>query len=115
MALGSVVFYVLVLGRSLVGPYWDLVVPLGVAGALMLVGLPVLRSVDLYPTRGVLVGVLVTRHYDDVVFGVFSAVALVLLVASAIDLGRSPRTVWLGLALGVVASAPAFALAGWAE
>ena len=115
MALGSVVFYLLVLGRALVGPYWDLAIPLLVVGVALLAVHPSLKRTDLYLTRSLIVAVLVTRHYGDLVFGLFAAVAFVLMVLSAPGLGRSRSIIVRGLALGVVASAVAFALAEWID
>jgi hypothetical protein len=111
MALGSVVFYLLVLGRALVGPYWDLATPLLVVGIGLLVVHPLLRSADLYLARALIVAVLVTRHYGDVVFGLFAGAAFVLMLVSAPALGRSRAAIAQGLAIGVVASGVAFLLA----
>lgn len=115
MALGSVVFYLLVLGRALVGPYWDLATPLLVVGVALLAIHARLNGADLYLTRALIVAVLVTRHYSDVVFGLFAAAAFVLMVLSATNLGRSRSSIVQGLALGVVASGAAFALAEWID
>jgi hypothetical protein len=115
LALGSVVFYLLVLGRALVGPFWDLVVPLLVVGVGLLVAVPLLRGTDLYLTRAMVVAVLVTRHYGDVVFGVFAAVAFVSMVVFAFRLDRPRPAIARGLALGAVLSVGAYALAGAVE
>jgi hypothetical protein len=115
MALGSVVFYLLVLGRALVGPYWDLATPLLVVGVALLAVHPLLNRADLYLTRALIVAVLVTRHYGDLVFGLFGAAAFVLMVLSAPGLGHSRSSIVQGLALGVVASGAAFALAEWID
>jgi hypothetical protein len=113
LALGSVVFYVLVLGRALVGPFWDLATPLLVIGGALLAASPLLRSTDLYLTRALVVAVLVTRHYDDVVFGVFSGAAFVLMVLCSSRLGRPRAAIARGLALGVGSSCVGYALAAW--
>ncbi len=115
MALGGVVFYALVVGRSLVGPYWDLVTPLLVLGAVLLAAYPLLRSTDLYLTRALLVGVLVSRHYDDPIFATFTAVIYVLMIVAAVRLGRPHADVTRGVALGVVASTIGWLIAGVAE
>jgi hypothetical protein len=116
LALGGVVFYLLVLGRALVGPFWDLVVQLLVVGVGLLVALPLLRgTTDLYLTRAMVVAVLVTRHYGDVVFGVFAAVAFVSMVVFAFRLDRPRAAIARGLALGAVLSVGAYALAGAVE
>jgi hypothetical protein len=115
LALGSVVFYLLVLGRALVGPFWDLAIPLLVVGGGLLVATPLLRGTDLYLTRAMVLAVLVTRHYEDVVFGIFSAVAFVLMVVFALRLDRPRPAIARGLALGAVLSAGAYVLAGAVE
>ena len=61
-ALGSVVFYVLVLGRALVGPFWGLAIPLLAMGLALLAVHPRLKGADLYLTRALILAVLVTRH-----------------------------------------------------
>lgn len=114
LALGSVVFYLLVVGRSLVGPFWDLVVPLLVVAAGLILAYPLLRHIDLYVTRAAVIAVLLTKHYDDDVFGLFAAVAFVALVVFAFQLGRPRATILRGLALGVVLSVAAVALSVWA-
>jgi hypothetical protein len=111
MALGSVVFYVLVLGRALVGPFWDLATPLLVVGVALLAVNALLSQADLYLTRALIVAVLVTRHYGDLVFGMFAAAAFVLMVLSAPGLGRSRSSIVQGLALGVVLSVAGYGLA----
>jgi hypothetical protein len=115
LALGGVVFYVLVLGRSLVGPFWDLVVPLTVIGLGLLLAAPLLHGTDLYVTRSAVVAVLVTLHYEDPVFGAFAAVAFAGLIAAALHLGRSRAGVVRGLVLGLVLAAVGTALGVWAS
>jgi hypothetical protein len=115
MALGGAVFYARVLGRALVGPYWDLAVPLLVVGVGLLVGYPLLRNTDLYLTRGLLVAVLVSRHYDDLVFAVFATITYVLMTVFAVRLGRSVPAVVRGIALGAAASAGGWVIADLAD
>lgn len=115
MALGGVVFYVLVVGRALVGPYWDLAVPLLVLGAALLVGYPLLRTTDLYLTRGLVVAVLVSRHYEDPVFATFAAVIYGLMTFFAPRLGHSAPSITRGVALGAAASGVGWVLAGATE
>jgi len=113
LALGGAVFYFLVLGRSLVGPFWDLVVPLLVVAGLLIVALPLLRGTDLYLTRAMVVAVLISRHYDDVVFAIFAAVIFALMVLFAFRLDRPRSAILQGLLLGTVLAVGAYALAGW--
>lgn len=100
MALGSPVFYFLVIGRGLVGPFWDLVVPLVAIGAALMVGQRWLRDADLYLSRGLVLGVLITNHYGDALFGAFAAATFGFMVFAAQDLGRSRRAIVRGVLVG---------------
>lgn len=111
MALGSPVFYLLTIGRGLVGPFWDLVVPLVAIGTALMVGQRWLRDADLYLTRGLVVAVLLTYHYRSVVFGVFAAAVFGFMVVASRDLGSSRGAVVGGVLVGVGGALIGFALA----
>ena len=111
MALGSPVFYVLVIGRGLVGPFWDLVVPLVAIGAALMVGQRWLHDADLYLSRGLVVGALTTNHYGDAIFGVFAAAAFGFMVYAAQDLGSSRRAVVVGVLIGLAGAIIGLAMA----
>lgn len=111
MALGSPLFYFLVVGRGLVGPFWDLVVPLLIVGAALLVTHPLLRGVNLYLTRAAVLGVLTTNHYGDAVFALFAAAAYCFVVFAARDLGGTRREVLSGVLLGVCVGIIGYGLA----
>ena len=111
MALGSPVFYILVVGRGLVGPFWGLVIPLVAIGAALIVGHRWLRGADLYLTRGAVLAVLTTNHYGDARFGVFAAAAMGFMVYAARDLGGTRRELLGGSLLGVAAASIGYGLA----
>ena len=111
LALGSATFYVMVIGRALVGPFWALLIPLLVIGAGLVVAAWQRWDVDLSVVRGLVIAVLLTQHYEDAVFGVFAAGAFVLMVVAAIHLGRSRRSVERGIAAGLAAGAIGLAMA----
>ena len=111
MALGSPLFYLLVIGRGLVGPFWDLVVPLVVLGLAMTAGHRWLSSTDLYLSRALVLAVLITNHYEDVAFGVFAAAAFGFMLFASLDLGTERRAVRRGVLAGAGAAIVGLGLA----
>jgi len=104
LALGSPVFYFLVIARALVGPFWDLANPLlFLAPAIYLVSRLKFEA-NLYLSRALLMVVVITLHYGDWKFGVFSGLIWLAMVYAALQLGRSRQSVANGVGLGVVLS-----------
>ncbi|HEX9594950.1 MAG TPA: hypothetical protein VF996_02385 [Candidatus Saccharimonadales bacterium] len=100
LALGSPVFYFLVIARALVGPFWDLANPLLVlAPVIYLISRSKLEA-DLYLSRALLMITVITMHYGDWKFGVFSGLIWLGMVKAASNLGRSKQQVTGGILLG---------------
>lgn len=115
LALGSPVFYFLTIGRALVGPFWDLFNPLIILAVALFVISRAYPLIDLYIARGLVLAVMITRHYNDILFGLFALVAIVLMVASALNIGKSKPAVKRGIWLGIALSAVGYPLAAASE
>lgn len=106
LALGSPVFYILTIGRALVGPFWDLLNPLVLIAVILYVLYKTVPAVDFYLARGLILATFITRHYNDLLFGLFAFIAFIGMVAAAVNIGKSKavvtRGIWLGTALSIV-------------
>lgn len=111
LALGSPVFYFLTVGRALVGPFWDLLNPLIVLAAVVYAVSGVYPLINLYIARGIVLATLVTRHYNDIIFGVFALVALVMMIMAALSINNNKTSVVQGVWLGIVLSLIAYPIA----
>lgn len=105
MALGSVVFYFLVIGRALVGPFWDLFIPLAIIAVIIIFINFISQEFDLYIARGIVMAIFVTRHYGDIVFGIFAAVVMIAMIISSVRLGTPRQKITRGALLGLICSA----------
>lgn len=111
LALGSVVFYFLVIGRALVGPFWDLFTPLIIVAVILVTVNQFYKDIDLYLTRAMVVGSMTTQHYSDVIFGLFALVLLAVMVFASYNQGNSRPKIIRGLMLGLVLSTIFYPLA----
>jgi hypothetical protein len=111
LALGSVVFYFLVIGRALVGPFWDLFVPLMIIAATLVIVNYFSKRFDLYITRGIVLAIFVTRHYGDIIFGVFAAIAMTAMIIASVNLGTSKKKIEQGVLLGLLCGVLMYPLA----
>ena len=100
LSIGSWVFYALVLGRSLIEPYWDFALP--VLAAIIPLGLAQRYwDHDGYSARGLVLVFFTTRFYADITFGAFAATAYLALLYAALQ-QTTRQAVGRGLLVGVV-------------
>ena len=103
LALGSWVFYVLVIGRALIKPYRPFVDQLVIAAFVLVVIGFFISKVDWYVARGLVLAVFTILFYEDAVYSGFAVVASVLLIVSSKYVGTDWKRILLGLGIGVIA------------
>jgi hypothetical protein len=116
LALGSWIFYALVLARALIGPFWLFFWQLAIAGIAVIIlisasGFRKGLEFDSYVSRGLILLVLTIIFYQNSAFSLFAAFIYVLLLASSWLLGKSWKEIALGFATGAVASGIGYWLA----
>ena len=103
LALGSWVFYVLVIGRALIKPYRPFVDQLVIAAfVLVVVGLFV-SKVDWYVSRGLVLAIFTILFYESRNYTYFAIVASVLLIVSSKYVGTDLRKILFGVVVGTIA------------
>lgn len=111
LALGSPVFYFLVIARALVGPFWDLANPLVFLAPIVFLLSYFKFPADLYLSRALLMVVVISLHYGDWKFAMFSGLVWSAMIYAALKLGRSPQSIVYGAVLGVALSIAGFFIA----
>jgi len=104
LAMGSWVFFILVVVRILILPYrWPYLTHLLVAGGLiLLIDIFVRWKVDSYLSRGIIIGFYLAIFYENTMFSIFVKIALAGLVASSWYLGNNWKKIGYGIILGLV-------------
>lgn len=104
LALGSWVFFVLVIARAAIKPYRPFLDELIIAGVIILV-IGFMMKYDGYVARGMVVAVLTSIFYNSLIYSIFAGLAFVLLFISAFYTGRNQRKIYLGFVIGALTTA----------
>ena len=107
LALGSIVFYFLVIGRALIEPYILFVSQLSVAALVLILFFFFLKNFETYLTRGVILLACTGLFYKSYAYTAFTLIIFCLMIFSSIDLGSSKRKVLIGIVVGFVCLIPA--------
>ncbi|MFT4249834.1 MAG: hypothetical protein ACMXYD_00540 [Candidatus Woesearchaeota archaeon] len=105
LALGSWIFYALVVVRALIEPYWEFATPVLITGALLLITQN-LYAYEGYTARATALVYYTTQFYQDTLFSIF-AYALLLGVPLAAYVNESTKK---ELALAILTTIPCIAV-----
>lgn len=110
LALGSPLFYALVVARSLIGPFYTFFYQLIVA-AVFLAGLSfIIKNSNSYVAQGLVLAMLTSLFYKDIFFAIFASLIYLGLVASALCLGIGKTEIRKGLLIGFLSVAAGYYL-----
>ncbi len=109
LALGSTVFYVLVVLRTLVGPFPVFTARLVIAGIVIFLA-AVATDFDGHVARGMAAGFFLALYYSNPLFNVFASIVFISLVYASYRLGREQRLIWRGMVVGVASIATGYHL-----
>ena len=112
LALGSWVFYVLVVVRILILPYrWPYLNHLLIAGGLiLLVDLFLRGKVDGYVGRAVVIAFYTCLFYENRLFSIFVTLAVIGLIISSNYLGNNWKKILYGVLVGLIGVVIRFAM-----
>ncbi len=102
LALGSWVFFVLVLGRSLVDPFMELVIPLIATGILILAVELAWKGFDAYSSRGLVLCYFMIIYYQSAAFTIFASFVMLGLLLSSFFLEKDTKKIVYGVLIGVI-------------
>lgn len=116
LALGSVVFYILVVGRALIQPYTLFLIELSTAALVLFLLHLFSKKYDSYSARALILTVTTSIFYESVVFALFVSAVFVLVVLSSFNIGDSSERTFLkakiirGVLYGIISLIPALGL-----
>jgi len=112
IALGSIIFYVLVVARSIIGPYSLFINQLLISALVLFVFSMLIKEQDGYVARGFVLLVLISLFYSDDLFSGFATLVFLVMVYSSNYLGSSWNRIFTGLVSGAVSVAVGYSVAG---
>jgi hypothetical protein len=111
ISLGSIVFYFLVIGRALVGPFWVFLTFLCSAASVLLIIYFLQRDFESYLARGIILAIGTSYFYGDFIFTLFAAAVYILMIVSSSFLGSSISKIIKGIIFGLISTSTGYLIA----
>lgn len=104
LALGSIPFYAIVIGRAIVGGYLPFVIQVLVGAGVLLLSLFITREANYHLARGLVLVVFTSLFYNAWTFTLFAAVLFICMIVASIILKKGIRKNLIGLSSGAIAT-----------
>ena len=111
LALGSWVFYILVMGRAFIKPYRPFVDQIVIAGIILLIINIILKKDNSYLTRGLILVVFTILFYNDYIFTTFAIVIFLGLIITSYNIDKSKMKILKQIIIGTLITAISYYLA----
>ena len=108
LALGSWVFYILVIARALIQPYRPFVDQLIIAAIALLILNMFIKNSDNYTARALILAIFTSLFYQSTTFSAFALVILIGLIISSHHINNSKTTLAKGILAGIISSSIAY-------
>jgi len=113
LALGSWIFFVLVIVRALIKPYRPFADQMIIAGIILLILGFVFKDYEAYIANGLILVVFTILFYEDRLFTIFAILALVGLIISSYFVGNNKIKIIKGVVVGAIISIISYYLANF--
>ena len=105
ISFGSVPFFLIILARAFIGPYWTFVYQLILAFAILFILSFLFKKCDMHSARSLILVVFTSLFYQDIKFTVFVSLIWVLIILSLVYKKVKFREIATGIILGAFSSA----------
>ena len=102
MAFGSILFYLIVLVRSLIGEYLIFVYQLLIAIIILIISSFIIKNTNHHIARAFVLVVFTSIFYKDNLFTIFAALLWIFLIGSAFYIKENKKSIYKGIVLGIV-------------
>ena len=105
IALGSLVFYAIVIVRAFVGGYAPFVYQLVIALLALFLLSAFIKDANQHVARGIILFFFVSLFYKEVLFSVFAGVLAITMIFSLVYLKVKDNSIARGMILGIISTA----------
>ena len=102
MAFGSILFYLIVLVRSLIGEYLIFVYQLLIAIIILIISSFIIKNTNHHIARAFVLVVFTSIFYKDNLFTIFAALLWIFMILSAFYIKENKKSIYKGIVLGIV-------------
>ena len=102
MAFGSILFYLIVLVRSLIGDYLIFVYQLLIAIIILIISSFIIKNTNHHIARAFVLVVFTSIFYKDNLFTIFAALLWIFMILSAFYIKENKKSIYKGIVLGII-------------
>jgi hypothetical protein len=102
MAFGSILFYLIVIIRSLIGEYMIFVYQLLIAIIILIISSFIIKNANHHLARAFVLVVFTSLFYKDSLFTVFAVLLWVSMIGAAFYIKENKKSIFKGVFLGIV-------------
>ncbi len=104
MAFGSILFYLIVIIRAIIGKYMPFVYQLLIALAILILSSVIIKNTDHHIARAFVLVVFTSLFYKDNFYTIFVSFVWFLMIGSAFYIKINKKSIFKGIVLGVIAT-----------
>ncbi|MBU2522783.1 MAG: hypothetical protein KKE23_00645 [Nanoarchaeota archaeon] len=108
ISFGSLIFFIIILARASIGPYWDFFYQMTLALGILFIFSFLFKKSDMYAARSLIILVFTSIFYKDSGFTAFVILIWALIIISLIYLDVKIKEIVQGIVLGAFSSAVAY-------
>jgi len=104
MAFGSILFYLIVIIRAIIGEYTPFVLQLLIALIIIIILSLIIKNTNQYLARAFVVLVFTSLFYKDALFTYFAAFLWIFMIVSSLYLKINKKSIVRGIILGIISA-----------
>jgi len=104
MAIGSILFYLIVVVRSLIGDYLIFVYQLIIAIIILIISSFIIKNTNHHIARALVLVVFTSLFYKDNLFTIFAGLLWIFMILSAFYIRENKKSIYKGIVLGIIAT-----------
>ncbi|MBU90502.1 hypothetical protein CMO94_03075 [Candidatus Woesearchaeota archaeon] len=104
MAFGSILFYLIVIVRSLIGEYLVFVYQLLISLAVLIISYFIVKNTNHHIARAFVILIFTSLFYKDNFFTFFAALLWIFMIGAAFYMKENKKSIFKGIVLGTVAA-----------
>ena len=110
MAFGSILFYIIIMARSLIGEYMVFVYQLSIAIIILIISSFIIKGANHHLARAFVLVVFTSLFYKDSLFTVFAASLWVFMIGAVFYIKENKKSIFKGVVLGIVVTLASYFL-----
>ncbi len=104
MAFGSILFYLIVMIRAIIGEYMPFIYQLSIAIIILIISSFIIKNTNHHLARAFVLVAFTSLFYKDNLYTLFAALLWTFMIGSAFYIKEKKKSIYKGIILGLIAA-----------